>query len=28
LRHATPLTTNDYYADLIDQEEIMELWSA
>ena len=28
LRHATPLTTNDYYADLIDQEEVMELWSA
>ena len=28
LRHATPLTTNDYYADLIDQEEVMDLWSA
>lgn len=28
LRHSTPLTTNDYYADLIDQEDVMELWSA
>lgn len=28
LRHATPLTTNDYYADLIDQEDVMNLWSA
>ena len=28
LRHASPLTTNDYYADLIDEEGLLDLWSA
>ena len=28
LRHASPLTTNDYYADLIDRKDLIELWSA
>lgn len=28
LRHSTPLTTNDYYADLIEEESLINLWSA
>tara|TARA_Y100000114_G_scaffold130512_1_gene128348 strand:- start:12071 stop:13222 length:1152 start_codon:yes stop_codon:yes gene_type:complete len=28
LRHASPLTTNDYYADLIEHRSLLDLWSA